>query len=43
MRQARYLGFVGTSSPGMGGDDAWNVSAHEYVYTYENFLFHRNV
>jgi hypothetical protein len=26
-------------------DDAWNVSrsAHEYVYTYENFLFHRNV
>jgi hypothetical protein len=28
---------------GYGGDDAWNVSAHEYVYTYENFLFHRNV
>jgi hypothetical protein len=25
-----------------GGDDAWNVSAHEYVYTYQNFLFHRD-
>jgi hypothetical protein len=23
-------------------DDAWNVSAHEYVYTYENFVLYRN-
>jgi hypothetical protein len=43
MRQARYLGFVGTSYARYGRDDAWNVSGHKYVYMYENFLSHGNV